>query len=293
MEKYCNNSWAQIVELLNSNVQNGLSENDCEALRLKYGTNKIDLPSGNKIYKHILNALKQKSIIINLIITIILFVFEHYLFGIITALILLLNLILIVMHTIKRDKEIGALERLNSADTVVIRDGAQKIIKSEELVMGDIVKINKDSVIPADIRIISANEIKVDEKSITGEAFYKEKFESKIIGNIFSLTDMKNILFKGSIIKSGSGLGIVISTGNSTQLGRMLTMLTYASNRKHNFGTMISKLLERYLLIYFLGIIIIGSYFVYTGQDANKNYISTALFALGCFPVTINREISF
>lgn len=201
MEKYCNNSWAQIVELLNSNVQSGLSENDCEALRLKYGTNKIDLPSGNKIYKHILNALKQKSIIINLIITIILFVFEHYLFGIITALILLLNLILIVMHTIKRDKEIGALERLNSADTVVIRDGAQKIIKSEELVMGDIVKINKDSVIPADIRIISANEIKVDEKSITGEAFYKEKFESKIIGNIFSLTDMKNILFKGSIIK--------------------------------------------------------------------------------------------
>ncbi|AVK49867.1 MAG: cation-transporting P-type ATPase [Clostridium beijerinckii] len=293
MEKYCNNSWAQIVELLNSNVQSGLSENDCEALRLKYGTNKIDLPSGNKIYKHILNALKQKSIIINLIITIILFVFEHYLFGIITALILLLNLILIVMHTIKRDKEIGALERLNSADTVVIRDGAQKIIKSEELVMGDIVKINKDSVIPSDIRIISANEIKVDEKSITGEAFYKEKFESKIVGNIFSLTDMKNILFKGSIIKSGSGLGIVISTGNSTQLGRMLTMLTYASNRKHNFGTMISKILERYLLIYFLGIIIIGSYFVYTGQDANKNYICTALFALGCFPVTIIAKLVF
>ena len=64
-------------------------------------------------------------------------------------------------------------------------------------------------------------------------------------------------------------------------------MLTYASNRKHNFGTMISKFLEKYLLIYFLGIVIIGSYFVYTGQDVQKNYISTALFALGCFPVAI------
>ncbi|WP_026885481.1 cation-transporting P-type ATPase [Clostridium beijerinckii] len=293
MEKYCNNSWAQIVELLNSNVQNGINENDCEALRLKYGTNKIDLPSGNKVYKHILSALKQKAVIINIIITIILFLFEHYLFSALIGLILLLNLILIVMHTTKRDKEIGALERLNSADTVVIRDGAQKIIKSEELVMGDIVKINRDSVVPADIRIISANEIKVDEKSITGEGFYKEKFESKIIGNIFSLTDMKNILFKGSIIKSGSGLGIVISTGNSTQLGRMLTMLTYASNRKHNFGTMISKILEKYLLIYFLGIIFIGSYFIYTGRDINKNYICTALFALGCFPITIIAKLVF
>ena len=293
MEKYCINSWAQIVELLNSNIQNGISENDCEAIRLKYGTNKIDLPSGNGIYKHIFNGLKQKAVIIYIIITIILFVFRFYLFGGIVALMLISNLIIIIMHTTKRDKEIGVLERLNSADTVVIRDGAQKIVKSEELVMGDIVKFNRDSVIPADLRIISAKDIKVDEKSITGETFYKEKFESKIIGNISSLADMKNILFKGSVIKSGDGLGIVIATGNFTQLGRVLAMLTYASNRKHNFGAMISKFLEKYLLIYFLGIVIIGSYFVYTGQDVQKNYICTALFALGCFPFAIIANLIF
>ena len=104
---------------------------------------------------------------------------------------------------------------------------------------------------------------------------------------------MKNILFKGSVIKSGDGLGIVIATGNFTQLGRVLAMLTYASNRKHNFGAMISKLLEKYLLIYFLGIVIIGSYFVYTGQDVQKNYISTALFALGCFPFATIANLIF
>lgn len=293
MEKYCNNSWTEIVELLNSNAQHGISENDCDALRLRYGTNKIDLPSGNKLYKHVLSTLKQKVVIIYIIIAIILFVFKHYLFGTIVTSILVLNLILMIMHAIKRDKEIGALEKLNSADTIVIRDGIQKIIKSEELVMGDIVKFNRESVIPADIRIISANDIKVDEKNITGEAFYKEKFESKIIGSILSLTDMKNILFKGSVIKSGSGLGIVISTGNSTQLGRMLAMLTYASNRKHNFGSMVSKLLGKYLLIYFIGIILIGSYFVYTGQDINKDYICTALFVIGCFPITIIAKFIF
>ncbi|AWK50977.1 ATPase [Clostridium beijerinckii] len=293
MEKYCINSWAQIIELLNSNVQTGVSENDCEAIRLKHGTNKIDLPSGNGLYKHIFNALKQKGIIIYIIITIILFVFRFYLFGGIVALILISNLIILIMHTTKRDKEIGVLERLNSADIVVIRDGIQKNIKSEELVMGDIVKFNRDSVIPADLRIISAKDIKVDEKSITGETFYKEKFESKIIGNIYSLSDMKNILFKGSVIKSGDGLGIVIATGNFTQLGRVLAMLTYASNRKHNFGTMISTLLEKYLLIYFVSILIIGSYFVHTGQDIQKKYICTALFALGCFPIATIAKLIF
>ena len=293
MEKFCNNSWAQIVELLNSNIQSGISENDYETLKIKYGTNKIDLPSGNKLYKHILNSLKQKSAIIYIIIVITLFIFKNFLFAGMTVLILTSNLVLTIRHSIKRDKEIGALERLNSADTIVIRDGIQKVVKSEELVMGDIVKFGRDSVIPADIRIISAKDIKVDEKSITGEAFYKEKFESKIVGIISSLTDMKNILFKGSVIKSGSGLGIVIATGNSTQLGRMLAMLTYASNRKHNFGTMISKFLEKYLISYFLGIIIVGSYFVYIGQDAEKSYISTALFALGCFPVTIIAKLVY
>ncbi|MDR3595022.1 cation-transporting P-type ATPase [Clostridium sp.] len=293
MEKYCSNSWNQIVELLNSNAQQGISENDCEQLRIKYGTNKIDLPSGNKLYKHVLNALKEKSVIIYLIISIMLFIFKSYLFGSIATLILILNLILVIRHTIKRDEEIGTLERLNSAEAIVIRDGIQKSIKSEELVMGDIVKFSRESVIPADLRIISANDIKVDEKNITGEAFYKEKFESKIMGNIYSLTDMKNILFKGSVIKSGSGTGIVISTGNLTQLGRMLAMLTYASNRKHNFGAMIIKTLQRYLMTYFIAIIIVGSYFVLKGQDVQKNYISTALFLLACFPVTIIAKLVF
>lgn len=293
MEKYCINSWAQIVELLNSDVKSGISEKYCEAIRLKYGTNKIDLPSGNRLYKHIFNALKQKFAILYIMIAIILLVFKYYLFGGIVTVLLLANLILVIIHNIKRDREIGVLERLNFADTVVIRDGIQKVVKSEELVMGDIVKFNRDSVIPADIRIISADDLKVDEKNITGETFYKEKFESKIMGSISSLADMKNILFKGSVIKAGEGSGVVISTGNFTQLGKVLAMLTYASNRKHNFGTMISKILEKYLLIYFLGIITIGSFFIYTGQDVDKNYISTALFALGCFPVAIIAKLVF
>jgi len=293
LEKYCINSWAEIVELLNSNVQYGISEKYCAALRVKYGTNKIDLPRGSSIGKHILNALKQKAIIIYILIVAILFSFKYYLFGGFLSVLLILNLVIIVQHTIKRDKEVSSLEKLNSDDVIVIRDGVQKAVKSEELVIGDIVRFNRNSVVAADLRIISANDIKVDEKSLTGESFYKEKFETKIIGNVSSLADMKNILFKGSVIKAGDGLGIVIATGTSTQLGRILAMLTYASNRKHNFGAMVSKFLEKYLAIYFFAIIVIGSYFVYTGQDVQKNYISTALFVLGCFPFCIISKLIF
>lgn len=291
MDKYCNNSWFQIVEMLNSNAQNGINENECDTIRERYGTNKIDLPRANRLSNHIFNAIKQMYTIIYIIITVLLYKFEYYLFGSVTLILLLINLIATIVHNVKRDEEVGVLEKLNFADTVVIRDGLQKIIKSEELVMGDIVKITKDSLVPADIRIIKARDIKVSEKSITGEAFYKEKFESKITGSISSLADMKNILFKGSSIKSGDGIGIVIGTGNSTQLGRLLAMLTYASSRKHNFSENVEKQWSRYLLIYFIGIILVGLSFKYTGNDLTN--VATALFALGCIPIALISVLTF
>lgn len=291
LDKYCNNSWTQIVEMLNSNAEIGISEKDCESIREKYGTNKIDLPRGNRLSNHIFNAIKQKSILIYICISTLLFSFGYYLFGSLILSLLLSNLVISIIHNIKRDKEIGFLEKLNSVNAVVIRDGIKKTIKSEELVMGDIVIFTKDSLIPADIRIIKAKEIKVSEKNITGEAFYKEKFESKITGIISSLSEMKNIVFKGSIIKSGDGMGIVIGTGNSTQLGRLLAMLTYASNRKHIFSKNIEKQWGKYLAIYFSIIILGGIFLSYLGGNLYNSAI--ALFIIGCCPISIVAFITY
>lgn len=293
MERYCNNSWTKIVEWFNSDVQLGISDKDCAAIRQKYGGNKMDLPSINKFYMHIFNALKQKVLIFHLIIFIILVALKYYLFGSVVGVVLILNLSIKILYTVKRDKEIVHLQRLNSTETTVIRDGAQKVIKSDELVVGDIVKFIANSIIPADLRIINANEVKVDESCITGEEHHKKKFEQKIIGSVASLTEMQNILFKGSTIKYGDGLGIVIATGKSTQLGKILAMLIYSSNRKHNFGEMVLKNLEKYLLIYLLAIISVGSYFIYFGQDVQKNYAATAIFALGCLPFGIITFLGF
>ena len=291
MEKYCNNSWIRIVEMLNSNAQIGISEKECESRREKYGTNKIDLPRGNRLSNHIFNGIKQISTLIYTCITILLFYFGYYLFGSLVLVLLLLNLLMVICHNIKRDKEIDFLEKLNFASAIVIRDGVEKTVKSEELVLGDIVKFTSDSIIPADIRIIKAKEIKVSEKNITGETFYKEKFESKITGIISSISDMKNILFKGSVIKSGDGVGIVIGIGNSTQLGRLLAMLTYASNRKHTFNKSIEKQWGKYLVSYFFVIILSGILLEYIGGDLSNSAI--ALFIVGCFPISIIAFITY
>lgn len=287
MEKYCNNSWNRIVELLGSDAEKGIKEEKSELLRRKYGINKIDLSNKKKNYEHIFNVIKQKSILIYIIIAALLFILKSYVMGAICTVILVLNIILSIAHTIKRDSLINKLQKVISSDAVVIRDGVQKNVKSDELVVGDIVLLYKDCIVPADIRIINSDKLKVNEKNITGENVLKNKDSETIIGTISDLTQMNNLLFKGSMITNGECLGIVIATGGNTQIGKTLSMLMYSSNRKHSYGKMVCRYFDKYLGVYFLGVTVLGTYFLYSGQVMEKQHVALAAFTLGCCPVLI------
>lgn len=202
MERYCNNTWARIVQLLNSDNLQGLDEQRCLALQKKYGLNKVDVPSTNKFYMKIVCALKQKYVLAYIMIIIMLFYLKSNICAYIVTGILAVNLIITVIHHINRDKGITELSNLEKNEAIVIRGGVQRTIKSEELVVGDIVKVGSGSVVPADIRIIETNNLLVDEKSITGEEKLSNKFSDKIIGSVNDINQMKNILFKGTQIKS-------------------------------------------------------------------------------------------
>lgn len=293
MERYCNSSWMQIVKLLNSDIEVGLCEKDCEIIRRRKGSNKIDLPDKTRVYKYILSSLKEKYTLIKIIIAILLFVFQKYILGFIIIGILISDLVINVVYFVRRDKEVSNLQKLNSTDTVVIRDGMEKVIKSEELVVGDIVRFSRNSLIPADIRIIKSDDLKVDEKTITGENFLKEKYEDKILSSNLSISDMKNLLFKGSTVCDGSGLGVVIEVGNSTQIGKLLAMFKSANTRKHSFKKMTTNIVDKYFLIFFAIIIIAGILFIMSGYDVDKSFFTKALFAIGCMPLSIIAILSY
>lgn len=287
LEKYCNNSWSRIVELLGSDVEKGIKEEKVQLLKRKYGNNKIDLSSKKKMYEHIFNVVKKKCTLLFIIIVTILFMLKSYILGSICTAILVVNAVLNVIHYVKRDSEINILQKVISTDTVVIRDGIQKSVNSEELVVGDVVLLYKDCIVPADIRIINSENLKVNERNITGEKALKNKTCDTIIGTISDLKQMKNLLFKGSVISSGEALGIVIATGGNTQIGKILAMLMYSSSRKHSYGNMVCSSLEKYLGLYLGFVVVFGGCFLYDGQVMQKEHVALGLFALGCCPFFI------
>ena len=292
MERYCNNTWTRIVQLLNSDYIQGMDEQKCLALQKKYGLNKVDVPSTNKLYMKILNAFKKKYIIVYLLTIIMLFYLNSNICAYIAIGMLALNLIITIIYNINRDKGISELSSLEKGEAVVIRNGVQRIIKSEELVVGDIVKVGSGSIIPADLRIIESNDLMINEKSITGEDRYSKKFADAIIGRVSALKEMKNILFKGTEVKSGDGTGVVIAIGTSSQLGKLLSMMIYSSNRKHNFGNMVLDYLGKYFSVYFVVVIVFAFYSLIADSEIAKIHAATALFAIVCIPILLIQIIA-
>ncbi|HCW53899.1 MAG TPA: hypothetical protein DG753_09210 [Clostridium sp.] len=98
LEKYCNNSWSRIVELLESDIKNGIKDARVPILKRKYGSNKIEIHNNKKIYKYIFDEIIQKYTLLFIIISIVLFSFTSYIYVFICTAILLINIFLSIFY---------------------------------------------------------------------------------------------------------------------------------------------------------------------------------------------------
>lgn len=284
MNKWYNISWNRVVDILESNAYKGLVDEQIEKRRNEYGSNQIEIVYSSDIKKNIFNTITTPWFLILISIVMFSFVVKNYIEAVILVLIILGNLSLKYVEETKRKKEIKALESLNYANVQVIRGGNRTFVKAEELVVGDIVYIRPQTLIPADIRIIEGEDLKLNEKNLTGEGFSVEKYETMIEGRVTSISEIKNVAFRGSFVESGQGKGIVVDTGNSTQLGKILTLLNIDNKKKHSIGNKIEKEISKYY-IYAGGLTLIISSLLIIKDNSIENFkqVAQLWFLIGSF----------
>jgi len=226
------NTWSKVVEFLESNSEEGLSPNEIDERRKKWGENKIRILYDTKVLNTSLKYFLNRWFLLPLT----LFIYGVYIGRYFSSIILIIVPLAVVYFKINKlqlkKKELKALSDISYGQAVVIRDGFPSRINSEELVIGDIVDIRPGVTVPADIRLIKSENLKVNEKSLTGEDFISDKYETKLDYEVSNLAEIKNVVFKGTVTVSGRAKGIVVSTGNYTQLGRIMNMLTSTNIRK-------------------------------------------------------------
>lgn len=140
------------------------------------------------------------------------------------AAIIVVNSVLGFLQEYKAERSLAALQRLTEDEARILLDGEWRVIKAEELVVGDVVLLDMGAKVPADLRLTEARHLSVDESILTGEAVAREKSTAALTGEV-PLVQRSNMCYRGTAVTAGRGRGVVVATGMNTELGKIARML--------------------------------------------------------------------
>jgi Ca2+-transporting ATPase len=139
--------------------------------------------------------------------------------------IVLLNAVLGFTQEYRAEKAMQALKKMAASLAVVLRNNEHQTIAASELVPGDVVVLEAGRIVPADMRVIESARLRIEEAALTGESHPVEKHPQMLEQELLPLGDRKNMLYKGTIVTYGRGVGVVTATGMDTELGRIAAMI--------------------------------------------------------------------
>ena len=250
----------EIFKSLNSNI-NGLDSKEAKKRLSNYGQN-IILSKKKKPW--ILRFLKQFNdtmIIILLVVALLLYFYGYFYSHEYTDTIVILFVVIInaIVGFIQEEKAALILRDLKKYETStckVKRNDKIIVINTKELVPGDIIYLESGETVPADIRILSCENLKVDESELTGESVPVQKSSDVLKENLI-LQEQKNMLFLGTNITNGKCTGIVVSTGKNSELGKIALSLNEIDRIETPLQLKIKELSKKITLIVFIILIFI------------------------------------
>ena len=222
---------------LNTNTQDGLTQEEVNKRYEKFGRNELKAKPKKSLIQKFIDQFKDFMIIVLIIAAIVSGIVgvkqgEGMADTFIILIVVIVNAIIGVAQENKAEKSLEALQKLSSHVAKVIRDGKLSVVQSAELVPGDIVVLDTGDFIPADLRVIEAVNLKVQESALTGESVSVEKFDHEISDDNIGIGDRKNMLFSSSLITYGRGKGIVVETGMKTEVGKIAEMINEAEDEE-------------------------------------------------------------
>jgi len=230
--KWYNYDIKEVSQILNTDCDNGLQENEIQNSREKYGLNELKATKKKSLLAKFLEQFKDFMIIVLIISAIVSGIVgisegEGITDTIIILIVVVVNAIIGVAQENKAEKSLEALQKLSSHVAKVVRNGKMSVIPAKELVPGDIVILETGDYIPADLRIIESINLKVQESALTGESVPVEKQTLPIDGEV-GIGDRTNMLFSSSLVTYGRGKAIVVETAMNTEVGKIAGMINEA-----------------------------------------------------------------
>lgn len=227
---YIDKNTAEMEKLLGTSAATGLTEAEAVKRREQHGENCLKDQKKKSTAALFFEQLNDPLIYILMVaIAVSLFLGEAGDAGIIAA-VIVLNTVVGVIQEGKAKKAIEALQKLSSPRALVKREGKEQEIESRLLVPGDLVLLEAGRQVPADLRLIQAVNLKIEESALTGESVPTEKTSVPLNGSNKSLGDRLNMAYMTTMVTYGRGEGIVTATGMDTEIGRIAGLIDDGGN---------------------------------------------------------------
>lgn len=216
----------ETIKHYQTNPKTGLSEQEAQSRIDTYGMNQLDEGKKRPLILKFFDQINDFMIYILLAASVISFLTHEVAEGFLIVAIVLINAFLGLFQESKAEKALASIKAMSSPHAKVLRDGVEKLIDVKYITTGDIVILDAGDYVPADVRLIEAINLKVDESTLTGEAVPVNKNTAIIKADDVPLGDRTNLGYMGTVVTYGRGKAVVVSTGMKTELGKIATMLT-------------------------------------------------------------------
>lgn len=272
----------EVIDALQGNLH-GLTSEERSNRYIQDGSNALSKDKEISNLKKFFSHFHDLLIYVLIISAILKGINGDYIDMVIILLVVVINSIIAYVQEAKASDSLNSLNSMMSSTAIVLIDGEKETVQAETLVRGDIVYLNPGDIVPADLRIIEAYNLVVEEAILTGETTPVEK-NSQPIEEDVELGDRANMAFSGTLVISGSGKGIVVEIGDNTEIGKISQHLKNIGDSETPLIKKM-KLLNKQIFFILSGLIVFLVVFSvmfreFTGEELLSSMIALAVSAV-------------
>lgn len=269
----------------------GLSDATASERLTRHGPNELDAAKPVRPWQVFLRQFSDLMIIVLMAAAVISGFLGDPVDTVAILAIVFINAVLGFVQEYRAEKALTALRKMSAPVAVVLRDGERKQIAARELVPGDVVLLEAGNIVPADLRLTEAHQLRVGEAVLTGESGNVLK-STDAIAEAATVADRKNCTYKGTVIANGRGRGIVTATGKGTEFGRIANMLRGEDQENTPLQIRLARLSRRLVVIVLLICAAIFSVGVLRGEPAVNMLLIAISLAVAAIPEALPAVIT-
>jgi magnesium-transporting ATPase (P-type) len=288
METLLDKHWHQIdgpevCRLLGTSAEKGLDQFEAEKRLENFGKNVIEGKRARTGLERFLLQFHQPLVYILIAAGVVTGFLGEWVDSLVILGVVLVNAVVGYVQESKAVKALDSLSSTMSTEATVLRAGKSAMVPTSDLVPGDVVILRSGDKVPADLRVLSFKELRIDESMLTGESLPVDKASEKSPSDAV-LADRKSMAYAGTLVSSGQGRGVVVATGNKTEIGKISGLIEAADELE----TPLTRKITRFSHVLLIAILALAAASFGLGllrsEPASEIFMAAVALAVGAIP---------